>query len=145
MEEFKVNSEQQSVIDLITTWKPKNVRIGIDIDKSLGLGVEEIYRTFINEINIFETLDEEYDIFPIESSLLQSAYRCNWVSIPNKFDTTEKVIRFIKKMVLLWGKQDSFVLQDWDLQPSVDWLKVIEEVNLYFKEKNFCSIQDVPF
>ena len=143
---FKVTAEQQSVIDLITTWEPKNIKLALILDKTQNLNLEHIYREFLKEINAYPPeFEDKYQYFPIEMSLFERLYKTEWVSIPDRFKSESEIIEHIKKRCLLFGRNKFFVLEDWSLSETVDWNIVIKEVNTHYKDDQFLRIEQVPF
>ena len=142
--EFKVTESQQHVINLITTWKPNNVKLAIQLDNSQELGVEELYRSFLKELNIWGDFEEKYDSFPIESCLFERTFASDWIDI-RRIKKIEALIYFIKKFVLLFGKCVHFTIQEATLSTEICALDLVKEVNEYYNQDDFLCIVDVPF
>jgi hypothetical protein len=139
----EISEKQLHLIDLITTWEPKNVKLALELSRSQNIEIESIYRDFLEEC---DWLPHEYEgLFPIENCLISGIYSGVWVTVPKAFGDFNKVVYFIKRFVLLFGRCKHLTINAGSLYNNNHYETLEKEINDYFQQDGFLQIDELPF
>lgn len=103
-QQIEITDEQEKVIQLIKTWDVPNIKLALLMDDSQGLGVQELYSSFIMKWgHIYHDLDlsPEEIVFPVHSLLFYKF--SERVLVPKKVKTVDQLTIFLIDYFYLIG------------------------------------------
>ena len=111
-QQIEITDEQEKVIQLIKTWDVQNIKFALLMDDSQGLGVQELYSSFIIKWgHLFHDQDPSpQDLaFPVHSLLFHNFILWHTVDVPTKVKTRKQLISFLIDYYTLIGfEPDSY-------------------------------------